>query len=152
MDEEIVDYALEYAQGSKIDYAEVRAHSQVQDRIILRNEILEAYVSAVDSGFCVRILADGGVGFASTNKWTKEEARAAVNMALKYAKSANRKEKLVFSEEKGVKTKWVVGQKKKIENVSPEERIATLTEVDKALASSRVKIAATMSSCSTSGS
>jgi TldD protein len=150
MDESIVDFALEYAQDKKVEYAEIRAHSQVQDGLMLRNGVVEAYVSAVDSGFCVRILADGGVGFASTNKWTKEEARAAVNMALKYAKSANRKEKLVFSEEKGVKTKWVVAQKKKIENVSPEERIATLTEVDKALASSKVKIAATMSSCLTS--
>ena len=69
-------------------------------------------------------------------------------MAFKYAKSANRKEKLVFTEEKGVKTKWVVDQKKKIENVPPEERISTLAEVNKALASSKVKIAATASSCS----
>jgi TldD protein len=148
MDEELVDFALECAQGKKVEYAEVRAHSQVQDGLMLRNGVVEAYVSAVDSGFCVRIIADGGIGFASTNKWTKEEARAVVNTAFKYARSANRKQKLVFSEEKGVKTKWIVDQKKKIENVPPEERISTLAEVNKALASSKVKIAATMSSCS----
>jgi len=148
MDEEIADFALECAKGKKIEYAEVRAHSQVQDGLMLRNGVVEAYVSAVDSGFCVRIIADGGIGFASTNKWTKEEARAVVNMAFKYAKSANRKQKLVFSKEKGVKTKWIVDQKKKIENVPPEERISTLAEVNKALASSKVKIPATMTSCS----
>jgi len=148
MDEEIADFALECAQGKKIEYGEVRAHSQVQDGLMLRNGVVEAYVSAVDSGFCVRIIADSGVGFASTNKWTKEEARAVVNMAFKYAKSANRKQKLVFSKEKGVKTKWIVDQKKKIENVPPEERISTLAEVNKALASSKVKIPATMTSCS----
>ena len=75
MDEEVVDFALEYARSKKVEYAEVRAHSQVQDGLMLRNGVVEAYVSAVDSGFCVRIIADGGIGFASTNKWTKEEAR-----------------------------------------------------------------------------
>jgi TldD protein len=148
MDEEVADFALEYARGKKVEYAEVRAHSQVQDGLMLRNGVVEAYVSAVDSGFNVRIIADGGIGFASTNKWTKEEARAVVNIAFKYAKSANRKEKLVFNEEKGVKTKWVVDQKKKIENVPPEERISTLAEVNKALAASKVKIPATVTSCS----
>jgi len=149
MDEEIADFALECARSKKIEYAEVRALSQVQDGLMLRNGVVEAYVSAVDSGFNVRIMADGGIGFASTNKWTKEEARAIVNIAFKYAKSAKRKEKLVFNEEKGVKTKWVVEQKKKIENVPPEERISTLAEVNKALAASKVKIPATMTSCST---
>jgi len=148
MDEEVADFALEYARGKKVEYAEVRAHSQIQDGLMLRNGVMEAYVSAVDSGFNVRIMADGGIGFASTNKWTKEEARAIVNVAFKYAKSAKRKDRLVFKEEKGVKTKWVVEQKKKIENVPPEERISTLMEVDKALAGSKVKIPATMASCS----
>jgi len=149
MDEEIVDFALEYARSKKVEYAEVRAHSQIQDGLMLRNGVVEAVVSAVDSGFCVRLIADGGIGFASTNKWTKEEARAIVNLASKYARAANRKEKLVFAEEKGVKTKWAVAQKKKMENISLEERISTLAEVNKALSSSKVNIAATTSSCAT---
>jgi len=149
MDEEIVDFALECARSRKIEYAEVRAHSQVQDGLMLRNGVVEAVVSAVDSGFCVRIIADGGIGFASTNKWTKEEAKDVAGMAFKYANSANRREKLVFAEEKGAKTKWAVDQKKKIEDVSLEERISALAEVNRALASSKVKIAATTSSCAT---
>lgn len=145
MDEEIVDYALEYAQSKKIDYAEARANSQVQDRIILRNDILEAYVSAVDSGFCVRIMADGGIGFASTNRWSREEAKATVDLAFRYAKAANRKDKLIFAEEKGIKTKWVVEQKKKLENIAPEEKISAFAEVHKALASCGINVPAVMS-------
>jgi TldD protein len=148
MEEGIVDYALEYAQGKKVEYAEVRALSQVQDRLVLRNGILEAFASAVDSGFCVRVIADGGIGFASTNKWSKEEARTIVDLAFKYAKAANRKDKLVFAKEKGVETKWAVGQKKKIENVTPEDRISAFAEVNKALASCGVKVVAVMSQCS----
>jgi TldD protein len=148
MEEEIAEYALDYAQGKKVEYAEVRAQSQVQDRIILRNGIVEAYASAVDSGFCVRIIANGGIGFASTNKWSKEEARASVDLAFKYAKAAKRKDKLVFAKEKGIEAKWTVSQKRKIGNVAPEEKIAAFADVDKALASCGVKIAATVSQCS----
>ncbi len=147
IDEEIVDFALDYARSKKIEYAEIRAQSQVQDRLTLRNGALEAYVSAVDSGFCVRIMAKGGIGFASTNKWSKEEAKDIVELALDYATSANRKEKLVFEEEKGVKTKWAVDQKEKIEDISPEQRISSFTDVDKALATCGVKVVATMTQC-----
>jgi TldD protein len=148
MEEDIVDYALKYAESKQVEYAEVRAQSQAQDRLVLRNGILEAYVSAVDSGFCVRILANGGIGFASTNKWTREEAKDIVDLAFKYAKAAGRKDKIVFAKEKGVETKWTVDQKRKAENVSPEEKITEFVEVNKSLASCRVKIAATIFQCS----
>lgn len=148
MDKEIVDYALDYAMAKKAEYVEVRAHNQQQDRLLLRNGILEAYVSSVDTGFGVRILADGGIGFASTNKWSREEAREIVNLAFKYAKSADRKEKLVFAEEKGVKTEWAVEQKKKVQNVPPEDRISVFVDIHKTLATCGVKVAATMAQCS----
>jgi TldD protein len=147
MEESIVDYTLDYARSKKVEYAEVRAQSQTQDRLMLRNGVLEAYTSSVDSGFCVRLIAGGGIGFASTNKWTKEEAKEIVDLAFKYAKAAKRKDKIVFRDEKSVQTKWTVDQKTKIENISPEERIAAFIEINKALASCGVKIPATMTSC-----
>jgi len=147
MDEQIIDYALEHAQSKKVEYAEVRASDQVQDRLVMRNGVVEAFGSGVDSGFCVRIIANGGIGFTSTNKWSKQEAKEIVDLAFRYAKAANRKDKLVFAEEKGVTTKWVVDQKKKIENISPEDKISAFAEIDKALTGCGVRIAATMSQC-----
>jgi TldD protein len=147
MEEDIVDYALEYAKRKGVEYAEARAQSQVQERLMLRSGILEAYSSAVDSGFCVRIIAEGGIGFASTNKWTREEAKEIVDLAFRYAKVANRKDKIRFAEEKEVETKWVVNQKEKIEDVSPEEKISKFLDIDKSLSSCGVKVAATMSLC-----
>jgi TldD protein len=148
MDEDLINCALEYAQTKKIEYAEVKGQSQTADRIVLRNGNLEAYVTAVDSGFCVRIMANGGIGFASTNKWSKSEAKQLVDLAFKLAKAANRKEKLSFAKKKAVKTKWTVDQKRKIENIPSEDRVEALTEVDKTLASCNVKIPATISQCS----
>jgi TldD protein len=148
MEEDIADYALEQAEKRGVEYAEVRAQSQAVERIILRDGVLEAYVSAVDSGFCVRTIVDGGIGFASSNRWTREEVKKIVDLAFRYAKTANRKDKIRFTEEKGVKTKWVVDQKQKMENVSPEEKIAKFVDINKSLVSCGVKIAATMASCS----
>ncbi len=147
MEEDIIDYALEYARGKGVEYAEVRGLSQVEERMMLRNGILEAYLSAVDSGFCVRIIADGGIGFASSNKWAREEVREIVDLAFRYAKNANRKDKIKFAEEKGVKTKWVVDQKEKIEDVSPEDKIAKLVNINQSLSSCGVNIPAIMTAC-----
>ncbi len=148
MDEAIADFALAYADAKKVEYAEVRAQRHVLEMLMLRNGVLEAYASAVNSGFCVRVLKNGGIGFASTNKWSKEEAREIVDLASRYAESANRGEKLVFAEEKGIRTKWTVTQKKKIENVPPEEKISFFVDAHKALKASRVKMPATMMQCS----
>jgi TldD protein len=108
---------------------------------------LEAYVSAVNSGFCVRILADGGIGFASTNKWTKEEAKSIVDLAYKSASAAKRQDKIKFAEERGVETSCKVEQKKRMEDVHPETKIARFLEIDKTLASCGVDIPARMLQC-----
>jgi len=140
LDKDIADYTLDYAKGKKVDYAEVRAHTENREELAMKNGVLDAYLSAVDSGFCVRVLVDGGIGFASTNKWTKEEAKAMVDIAYKYAKMAKRKDKIVFAEEKSVKADWKVEEKKRIANVSPETRIQTLMEMDKALTSQGINV------------
>jgi TldD protein len=133
MDKDIADFALSYAQGKKVDYAEIRAHTEKQEGLVMKNGILDAYFVSVDQGFCVRVLAEGGIGFASTNKWTKDEAKAIVDMAHKFAKMANRKEKITFTEEKSVKANWKAEEKKKISDVTSETRIETMAEIDKDL-------------------
>jgi TldD protein len=147
MDKDIVDFALKYAVDKGVEYAEARAQNQRRDQLILRSGILEAFTSAVDDGFCVRVLANGGIAFASTNKWTRDEAKKMVDSAFKYAKAAGRKDKIVFAKEGGTETKWTVEQKEKMENVSPEEKISKFVEIDKALASCGVKLASTMAQC-----
>jgi len=149
LDKDIADFTLEYAESKKVDYAEVRAHRGEHQELVMKNGMLDAYVSLVDRGFCIRILADGGIGFASTNKWTKEEAKTVVDIAYKFAKMAKRKDKISFAEEKSVKTDWKVQEKKKLEDVSPETRIETLMELEKTLISQGINVAARMFSFGT---
>jgi len=140
VDRDLVDFALSYAVGREVEYAEVRAHKETSEDLVMKNGVVDAYVSAVDSGFCVRILADGGIGFASTNKWTRKEARSVVEIAYRLAKTARRKDKITFAEEKSVKASWKAEQKRKIEDVPTETRIATFTEMDRELTSQGISI------------
>jgi TldD protein len=144
MDNDLIDFALNYAVNKQVEYAEVRAHSEIAEDLSMKNGILDAYVSAVDSGFCVRILSDGGIGFASTNKWTKREARDVVEIAYRLARIAKRKDRIVFAKETNVQQKWTVEEKKKIENVPAEKRIATFVEMDHELTSQKIDITGRM--------
>jgi TldD protein len=150
LDKELADFALNCAAGKKVEYAEVRAHKEKADGLIMRNGVLDAYVSTVDDGFCVRVLAEGGIGFASTNRWTKEETKEIVEIAFTLAKIAKRKDKIVFAEEKSIKANWKVNEKKGIENVSPETRIETFLEMDRELTSQGINVASRMFSFGTS--
>ena len=142
-----MDYALNYATGKKISYAEVRAQSTKFEQFVIKNGTLDAFISTIDTGFCVRILANGGLGFASSNKWTKDEARSVVEKAFKFATIAKREDKITFVEEEGIKTKWGVDQKEKIEDISAEQKIEELMEIDKNLSSQDIKIPGRMMSC-----
>jgi TldD protein len=142
LDKDIADFALEYAKSRKVDYAEIRAHKEEGEGLVMKNGVLDAYAKAVDSGFCIRVLAEGGIGFASTNKWTKDEAKAVVDVALKFAKMAKRKDKITFAEEKSVKANWRVPEKKKIADILPEAKINTMVEIDKQLTSQGINVAA----------
>jgi len=140
LDKDLVDFALDQAVSKGVEYAEARAHSEKSEELALKNGVLDAYVSAVDSGFCVRILADGGIGFASTNKWTRKEARNVVEIAYKLATAAKRKDKITFAKEKSVKANWKAEERKPLKDVPAETRIVTFTEMDKELTSQGISV------------
>jgi TldD protein len=148
LDKDLVDYAQDCARRKKVEYAEARANSAKNDQLVVKNGTLDAFVSTVDSGFCVRILADGGIGFASSNRWTKDEVDKVVATAYKFATNAKRKERIQFEDEKSVQTKWSVKEKKKIEDVPPEAKIEKLMEADKTLATQDVKVPGRIIGCS----
>jgi len=147
MNKDIVDHMLFYAQGKGVDYVEVRAHNAKNEQLVIKNGTLDSFSSTEHSGFCVRILTDGGLGFASSNRWTKEEARKVVNVAYKFAKNSQREEAISFTEEKGAEAEWSVEERKKIEDIPPEDKIEELMDVDKSLASSKIKIPGRIIGC-----
>ena len=149
MEKDIVEYCLEYARGRGVDYVEVRAMDKRYEEIILKNGELDAYAIASDSGFSVRILAGGGLGFASSNRWTKREAEEVVEAAHGLAKASRRRGGMGFAEEEAIEATWGIEQGKKIEDVHPEEKIGALLEVDEEIMSQGVNVTARVLSCTT---
>ncbi len=131
MDADLVEYCLEYAREKGVNYAEVGALDRREEEIILKNGELDAYAISFDSGFSVRILAGGGLGFASSNRWTREEAKGIAEEAYRLARASGRTSRIEFVEEEAVEAEWGVEQRRRIEDVHPEEKIAALLEVDK---------------------
>ncbi len=147
MDLDLVEKALEYALGKRVEYAEARAHSVFSEQIILRNGILEAYVQSVDSGFNVRVLADGGIGFSSTNRWTEDEAENIAETAYRLAKASGRRAKIEFVEMESNVADWRVDEKEGARDVAPESKIEMLSGIDKEVTSHGVEVPSRVLQC-----
>jgi TldD protein len=147
LDKDILEYALDQALGKGVEYAEARAHNVHQEQIILRNGALEAYVQSVDGGFNVRVLAEGGLGFASTNRWSKEEADSVVETAYMLAKASGRKDKIRFSEMESNEADWRVEEKEKILDVDPESKISLFSGIDKEVTAQEVEVQSRILQC-----
>ncbi|MCW4035875.1 MAG: TldD/PmbA family protein [Candidatus Bathyarchaeota archaeon] len=149
LDKDVVEHALEHAMGKSVDYAEARAHSAFSEQIILRNGVLEAYLRSVDSGFNVRVLAEGGIGFSSTNRWTKDEAESVAETACRLARASGRKTKIEFSEMESNEADWRVEEEQRIGEVDPESKIGLLTGIDKEVASQGIDVPSRVLQCFT---
>ena len=147
MDKDVVERALRHATGLNVEYAEARGHRVRQEQIIMRNGVLEAYIQSVDSGFNVRVLADGGLGFSSTNKWDEYEAESVAETAYKLARSSGRKDKIEFSEMDGSEADWRVEEKEDLLDMAPESKIELLSSIDKELTSLEAEVQTRLLQC-----
>lgn len=122
MDETLAHYALERAQS---DYAEARMEELCGVQAVIKNGNLDIFQLISVYGLSVRVLVDGGLGFASTNVLTKESIDQAVKKAEKLAKTASVKNKEVIglSEEKMHTESYKVPQKKNVEDVDRAQEL-----------------------------
>jgi TldD protein len=147
LDRDIIEYALDQALGRCVEYAEVRGNRAHNEAIILRNGVLEAYFRSVDSGFNVRVLSEGGLGFASTSRWTRGEAESVVETAHKMARASHRVDKIRFSEMDSNEADFEVLEEEKMLDVDPESKISLLTGIDGCVASQEIEVPSRMFQC-----
>jgi TldD protein len=141
-DLDLVDFAVDYARQKGATYAEARFEHQTNEDFILKNSVLDALYFGEDSGIGVRVLANGGLGFAATNAMTKGDVKAIVDDAVKIAKAAHRKDPISFAPEKPVVTNWSVPQVKKLSDVPVEEKIEEILHIDRELKDLKFKMPA----------
>lgn len=90
----------------------------------MKNGNAEGLGILADRGIGIRVLVDGGMGFASTNVLTKESVAEAVKKAVKLAKAASkvRNEPIRFSEEDFHEVYYEVKMRKDFRDIPPEEK------------------------------
>lgn len=125
MDEDIAQFALKRAQT---DYAEVRMEESYGVQMVVKNGNLDVYQLNSSYGLSVRVLHNGGLGFASTNVLTKESVLSAVEKAEKLARASAVKNEnpIGLSEEKMYTDSYTVPQKKHLDNVDRAEEFLEL--------------------------
>ncbi|MBU7015722.1 MAG: TldD/PmbA family protein [Theionarchaea archaeon] len=125
MDENLAHYAL---QQSKADYAEARMEELRGLQAVVKNGNLDIYQLASQHGLSVRVIIDGGLGFASTNTLDKESINHVVEKAQKLARAsaARNKEKIGLSDEKMHTASYEIPQKKNLEDIDRSQELLDL--------------------------
>jgi len=83
-----LEFCVNYASDLGAEYAEARFQFDIIESIILKNHVPEASLFHEKSGISVRVVYKNSLGFASTDKISKIEARNAAKRAFKIAKAA----------------------------------------------------------------
>ncbi len=132
---DLVEKAID--EGSKLGakYIEARYEKLGGNVSILKNGVPELGGINRSRGIGIRVLKDGGVGFASFNEMTKEEMKIAVAFATKMAELSGKRrtKKIKFSDEEVHEAKYEskgVNGKRPFE-VNPEEKMERLLSIDK---------------------
>jgi len=113
------------------DYGEARIHQTRELVATLRNGEVEPMSMTDALGISVRALVNGSLSFASTNRLTRESVEEIAEVAYREARAAvDLAAPVSFSRERAVRLRWGVVEKKRIEDVSPEEVYSTLSEID----------------------
>ncbi|NPE07558.1 MAG: hypothetical protein GNW80_04710 [Asgard group archaeon] len=132
---DIADFAVDYGTKKGANYIEARYVDSRDEGYTTRNGALIGGGIVNTQGIAIRVLADGGIGFCSTAKLEKDHVKKAIELAIKMAKASKRKEPIIFSEEDVVKTKWSTPVKQNIADISDEEKIKFVYDLDKTLVS-----------------
>ncbi|NHJ46486.1 MAG: TldD/PmbA family protein [Asgard group archaeon] len=133
MTEDIADFVVQYGIKKGATYVEARFVDSRNEGYTARNGVIMGGGVNYSKGIGIRVLAGGGIGFSSTAKLDKQNVEKAIDIAIKMANASKRKEPIVFSEEEIVETKWKSDVKQHFEDISDEEKIKFVIDLDKTL-------------------
>lgn len=141
LDEDVAEATLR-AIGSKatVLLAEVRLEERNMRGLAVKSSQVSSLNSLEDSGMNVRVVLPTGIGFASSNRVSRVEGARLAKQALRLAKGGKRKSPVTMSSEQPVRTTWAVSQKRSLIDVTTEDKLAFLRELDSLVAKTGVKV------------
>jgi len=151
---DLLKKALDYAVASGASYAEARFHNDLRKNITLKNGYVEAVEADYERGVGIRVIVNGGLGFASTNILKPETLTSVVDRAVKMARasSLHRTVGIRFSEEDAYSVNWSVFEKKSLENWGLNDKIDYFKKLDGDILSQGVNVSSRYLTYSEEGS
>jgi TldD protein len=87
---DIINRALNQAQLHQAQYADIRVVHNLTETLVVKNGIAEEINFAESNGFGVRVLLDGGWGFASSHDISRQEVVRVTDLAISIARASSR--------------------------------------------------------------
>ncbi|UCH88863.1 MAG: TldD/PmbA family protein [Thermoplasmata archaeon] len=143
--EELMREGLKKAQELNASYADIRWIDTKIESIQLKNGQVEGLQSITDSGFGIRVIANGSWGFASSCHFDRDEVLRTADMAVRIAKSSARVQKheiVMAPQGKPVEKKYENKYKHDPFEVPLEDKLALLSDASKLMERSDVKLSA----------
>ncbi len=114
---DLANSAVTQATSAGASYAEARIHGVSGNESILKNGEAEPSVLVESFGIGVRVLADGALGFSSTNSLDRRSVRQITIGTVKMAKTAGAllKRPVTLDGSRLVKRKWKAEERERIE-------------------------------------
>ncbi len=142
VDKDLVHFCVDSALKNGASYSEARLVSTAEEGYILKNGVPESSIFAESKGIGVRVIVDGALGFLAINKFDKKEIAEKIKEVIKIARVASKtlKQPVKLSDEKTYKDKWEIKPKVKFEDISPEEKMKFLFDLEKSLSNLKSKL------------
>ncbi len=129
-DEDLVFYTLKQAGEMGASYAEARLHSHDTRHILIRNGTVIGVERSISKGLGLRVIVDGALGYASTNKLTRESLHNLAERAIRIARSSSRliRKPIEFSEARLGRVDYRVSPAKPLDSLGIDEKIKRLQD------------------------
>jgi TldD protein len=139
---DLAEFAVKHALRLGATYAEARAERSSGNAFSLKNGVPQLGGFGDYSGLGVRLFFHGAAHYCSTDWMDKAHVQKLVEDAARDAAANARlvRERVLLSNEPAARGKSLVRQKRKIADVSVEEKLGMLSGVDKALSSCGAKV------------
>ena len=112
----------------KVKYAEIRKKRYRVSDLVMKNGVVSGVGFTEEEGIAIRVL-DHGIGFVTSNKIDSSYVAELAEKAVKMASSIPR-DTLKFSEEPVSKDDWTVEEKINIKDISNEDKLQYLKEIE----------------------
>ncbi|MBX9695230.1 MAG: TldD/PmbA family protein, partial [Cyanobacteria bacterium] len=128
--EPLLEYALDAAKQSGADYADVRFSNEIYEHIQTKNMLVAGFNQGSTRGAGIRVLVDGGWGFACTSILTKQSLVNTAHRAVEVARASARcmKQPIELAKEPLYNVTWVSPYLVDPFTVSEEEKLSILLE------------------------